>query len=403
MEETIVVRGARQLLTLRGPTGPRRGPALRDLEIIPDGALLIRNGIIQQVGLSRRIENLAATRNAREISAVGRIVMPGFVDCHSGIVFPPFHFEADGSPVLSLNAVRATSAGRLKHRAASLLAGMARHGTTTLEAKSGFALDRTGELKSLRVAAGLHGKPLEIVSTYFGARAVPPEFHEDGERYLAWISSDVLPLVQRRELARFVQVSCEVFTLDQARRYLEFARGSGFAVKVHADQTLRTGATQLAVELEATAAEHLDCISAADVRYLAASSTIAVLTPGTSFYGGLGRHAPARSLIEAGAAVALASGFAPDQSPTYNMQTVIALACREMKMTPAEAICAATVNAAYAIGCGDSVGTLEQGRAADLILLNISDYRELPYYFGMNHVHMTMKRGVVIYGEDRAR
>jgi imidazolonepropionase len=128
-----------------------------------------------------------------------------------------------------------------------------------------------------------------------------------------------------------------------------------------------------------------------------------VLTPGTSFYGGLGRHAPARSLIEAGAAVALASGFAPDQSPTYNMQTVIALACREMKMTPAEAICAATVNAAYAIGCGDSVGTLEQGRAADLILLNISDYRELPYYFGMNHVHMTMKRGVVIYGEDRAR
>jgi imidazolonepropionase len=378
---------------------------LREIGIIPDGALLIRGGIIQEAGPTRRIEKLAAARHAREIDAVGRVVMPGFVDCCSMIAFPHFRAEPGEESGPGLNLLRATSSSRLAHRAAALADGMARHGTTSLEAKSGIALDRTGELKMLRAAASLADEPLDIVSTYFGARAVAPEFHGDPERYLAWICSDVLPLIRRRKLASFVEVSCEknAFSIDQARRYLQQARRLRFGLKVHADQVSRTGGARLAAEMEAQTAEHLNWINQDDVRHLAASGTMAVVTAGGSLRPGLDRCAPARALIDAGAAVALASGFSPGLCATYNMQMALSLACLQMKLTPAEAICAATVNAAHAIGRADRVGSLVEGRQADLLLLNVADYREIPYYFGVNHVHKTLKRGVTIFDEDGTR
>ncbi len=400
-----MVRGARQLLTLRGPAGPRRGPALREIGIIPDGALLIRGGIIQEAGPTRRIEKLAAARHAREINAAGRVVMPGFVDCCSMVAFPHFVVEPDEDSEPGRNLLRATSSSRLAHRAAALVDGMARHGTTSLEAKSGIALDRTGELKMLRTAAGLAGKPLDVVSTYFGARAVAPEFQRDPERYLAWICSDVLPVIRRRKLASFVEVSCEkgAFNIDQARRYLLQARRSGFGLKVHADQSSPTGGARLAAEVEAQTAENLSWINRDDVRHLASSRTIAVVTSGSSLRTALDRSAPARALVDAGAAVALASGFSPGPCATYNMQVAVSLACLQMRLTPAEAICAATVNAAHAIGRASHIGSLVEGRQADLLLLNVADYREIPYYFGVNHVHKTLKRGVTIFDEDGTR
>jgi imidazolonepropionase len=405
VEETIVVRGARQLLTLRGPAGPRRGLALREIGIIPDGALLIRGGIILEAGPTRRIEKLAVARHAREINAAGRVVMPGFVDCCSMVAFPHFRGEPDAELEPGLNLMRATSSSRLSHRAAALADGMARHGTTSLEAKSGIALDRTGELKMLRAAASVAGKPLDLVSTYFGARAVAPEFQRDPECYLAWPCSDVLPLIRRRKLAAFVEVSCEkgAFNIDQARRYLLHARRFNFGLKVHADQASPTGGARLAAELEARTAEHVNWITQSDVRHLSASATIAVVTAGGSLGTGVDRCAPARALVDAGAAVALASGFSPGLCATYNMQVAVALACLQMKLTPAEAICAATVNAAHAIGRADRVGSLVEGRQADLLLLNVADYREIPYYFGVNHVHKTLKRGVTIFDEDGTR
>jgi imidazolonepropionase len=378
---------------------------LREIGIIPDGALLIRGGIIREAGPTRRIEKLAGARHAREINAVGRVVMPGFVDCCSMVAFPHFRAEPDEESGPGLNLLRATSLSRLTHRAAALLDGMARHGTTSLEAKSGIALDRTGELKMLRAAASLAGKPLDIVSTYFGARALAPEFQGDPERYLAWIWADVLPLIRRRKLASFVAVSCEksAFNVDQARRYLLHARRLGFGIKVHADQVSPTGGARLAAEMEAQTAEDLNWINREDVRHLASSGTIAVVTAGGSLRTGLDRIAPARALVDAGAAVALASGFSPGPCATYNMQMAISLACLQMKLAPEEAICAATVNAAHAIGRASHVGSLVEGKQADLLLLNVADYREIPYYFGVNHVHKTLKRGVTIFDEDGMR
>ncbi len=415
MTKPLLIRGARQLLTLRGPAGPRRGTALRDLGIVQDGAILIRDGVILEAGSARRIENLASARNAVEIDATGRVVMPGFVDSHTHLVFGPprlLNFEmriagmdhqqiadAGGGIPASLPAIRETTGRTLERRTRHLLNLFARHGTTTVEAKTGYGLDKTGELKSLRVLAALNGNPLDIVPTYFGAHGVPPKFDGRPAEYIEWICAEMLPQIARRRLARFVDVSCErsAFGLDEARRYLETALALGFSLKVQAEQFAHTGAARLAVDLEATSADHLVQTEADDIAVLAQSTTLATLLPGSVFHQGLDRYPPARALIDQGAAVALASGFNPGTSPTCSMPMILALACTQMRMTPAEAVCAATINGAHAAGCAGRAGSLEIGKQADLILLDASDYREIPYHFGMNLVAMTMKKGVILY------
>lgn len=394
--ETILVRGARQLLTLRGG-GPRRGPALRDPGIIFDGALLIRDGRILEAGPSRRVENLKDARYAREIDANGRVVIPGFVDSHTQPVSIQPHaaeleaYSADAGASM-LRVFRNTPGRRLEISARHLLRAMFRNGTTAIEARSGGGLDETGEMKTLRVFSRLQGSPLEIVPTYFGASAVPPEYEGRPDAYVEWMRENMLPLVRRRKRAVFVDVRCGPggFDTRQARSYLERARALGFKLKVQAECE---GGARLGAELGAIGVSHLTNVSDDDVGALAASRTIATLIPGAVFHSNQGHYPPARALIDAGVAVALASGFDRAHAPVYAMPMVIALACREMKMTPAEAICAATINGAHAIGRGDTLGSLEPGKSADFVVLDVSDYRELAWYFGANDVRMTVKGG----------
>lgn len=393
------MRGARQLLTLRGPAEPRRGSALSDLGIIRDGALLIEDGRIKEVGLSRRVENLDQARRCQEIDATGRVVMPGFVDCHTHLVggapsmdgFEVRLAGSTGSPVpdedVAPGDLRNESAKRLAARARQFVNGMVRHGTTTLAADSGYGLDESGEIKILRAYAKLNRDPLDVVPTYLAGE-------EAGS-----IPSDLLAAIERRGLARFVALRCGVgCDTERGRRYLESARNLGFQLKIHSSPEHAHEALRLALEMGAVSIDHLNHANSSEMTRLADSNTIAVLAP-VRESNGASRNA--RALIDGGAAVALATHFRPGKRPGYSMQTVVALACEHLGLSPAEAICAATFNAAYAIGAGRVAGSLEVGKPADLIVLNASDYREIPYYFGVNLVNRTVKAGVTIYLEGK--
>jgi len=368
MQGMTLVRGARQLLTLRGPAGPRRGAALRDLGIIVDGAVLIKNGKILETGLSRRLENLSVARGAREINAAGRVVIPGFVD---GAAQPTF------TPAIPDIEEHVLPGRQLEEHARSRLAGMARNGTTTVAAAAIQGMENVSALRTLRVLGSLDGKPLDLLPVYHAAVIAPDV-----------ICTEVLPVIWRRKLARFVSVSC--LDLAAARRVLEAARRLGFRSSVHAN-------LRMALEMEVQSFA-LDSIEPTGIRALAGSQTMALLAPASIYHRRLER-CPARALVDAGAAVSLVSGFGFEQCPTYNMQMVISLACVEMGLSPAEAISAATINGAHAVGHGDRCGSLEPGKNADMLLLNVEDYREMPHQFGINHVHMVLKNGATIYRE----
>ena len=407
----ILVRGARQLLTLRGPKRSRHGADQAELGLVQDGAVLIRDGVVVQAGPSRRVENLIAARGAEEINAAGRVVMPGFVDSHTHLVCGPSWLDeyetrlagADAEflhmPDLqaSFRSIQAGSAQRLETRAFATAAAMARHGTTSVEAKSGFGENDRGEVKILRVLAKLDRHPLDVTATFFathwGAR-------EDAEARLEWMRSQMLPKVRRRRLAQFADIRCDnqTFTLGESRVFLEAARELGFLLKMHTGESPWMEGVGLAVEMGVVSVDHLEYAGAEEAALLARSGTIATLLPGWAYYLGR-RYAPARELIARGVPVALASDFNPHTSPSCSMQMAISLACSQMRMTPAEAIVAATVNGAHALRRGARVGSLEEGYDADLLLLNASDYREIPYHFGLNQVHMTIKRGAVVYRE----
>ena len=383
---------------------------MRDLGLIQDGALLIRNGVITSVGPSRRVENLSEARSAREMDATGRVVMPGFVDSHTHLVAGPARlaqWEAQAGeavapeawpssegPATAGRSWRSLPASRLRQQARRRLEALIRLGTTTVEAKSGAGQDETGELKILRVLAALNEQPLEVVATCLAGRAIPVEYQGKADDYLEWMRTHLLPKIRRRRLARFVDVTCEPGGLGagQARSCLESARELGFRLKVHAERAGHDGGARLAVELGATSADGLEYASGDDVRLLAASPTVATLLP-TGGRGDAKCRAPARALIDAGGAVALASGFSPAVSSPGNMQMVVALACADLGLLAAEAVCAATINGAHALGLGDRVGSLEAGKQADVLILAAPDYREMAYHFGGNLVAKTLKRG----------
>jgi imidazolonepropionase len=398
---------------MRGSAEPRRGSALEDVGLIADGAVLIRDGVIEQVGPTRRVENLARAHVAREIDATGRVVMPGFVDSHTHLVFGcPWLRDYESriasgrergteSLQASVQAVHSVSTARLEFRARAWVGRMIRHGTTTLEAKSGYGLDESGEMKILRALASLDGKPLDVQATFLAAQAIPPDRQRDLWGYLYWLSSQLMPRVRQRRLARFADVICgpSGLSTEQAERFLEMARDLGFLLKLHADHQAHSGAARLGVELGAVSVDHLEYADAEDIRLLARSSTIATLLPGCGLHQEKQPYAPAGEMIDAGVAVALATGFDPAVSPTYSMQMALSLACLRLRMTPAQAIAAATINGAHALQMADRVGSLEPGKQADLIILNVSDFREVPYYFGGNAVFMTIKQGRVLYRE----
>ncbi|MCU1273952.1 MAG: imidazolonepropionase [Bryobacterales bacterium] len=399
-ERTILVRGARQVLTLRGPAGPRRGAALSDLGIIADGAVLIRGGKILQASVSRRMENLEIARRAREINAAGRIIMPGFIDSRVQLLSPrpsprgasPNNIDEDLWE--RLNELSASPARRLEARARSLLAGMARHGTTTIATVTNPVSDRARELKMLRVLAGLDGTPLTVFTAYC-AQFVPPEYSDNDAAYIDSLCGEAMPVISRRKLVRFADVNCAAIELRAARKFLECARVFGLGLRCTA---ARAADIRLALELD-VASVACTTVEQSEIAALRASNPVALLSPAPVLRGRGDSHPSARALIDGGAAVALASGFGLEQGATYNMQMAIALACAEMDMSPAEAVSAATINAAHALLCHDRTGTLEPGKNADLLMLNVEDYRDIPQQPGVNHVHMVLKNGETIYQE----
>jgi imidazolonepropionase len=369
---------------------------MNDLGIIPDGAILIRDGIVQQVGTTRRLENLSSCRDAVEINAAGRVVMPGFVDSHTHLVFPMGDGDhCDGGA----RAVRAGTGARLSMRARANLDAMVRHGTTTVEVKTGCGPDEAAETKLLRVLEDLRTEPIDLISTFLFHL---PGDDLDGSHDAAaeWILTDLLPKIRRRRLANFADLAWDSDPLAHGRssRYLQHARNLGFGCRIHADQTSVAEAIRMALEHLVVAIDHLEHATPEDAARLGQGSTIATLLPNAAFHRGT-PFAPARAMIDAGAAIALASNFNPRHTPGLSMQTVIALVCRHMNLTPAEALIAATLNGAHALGRADRVGSLEPGKSADLLILNAGDYRELANHFGDNLVHLTMKRGCVIYQE----
>lgn len=411
------------MLTLRGSV-PRRGRALRELGIIRDGALLVRDGRILTVGARRDVSRHAAALGARKLDLGGKVVLPGFVDSHTHLIFPAARADeherrcagktyeeiarAGGGILSSVRGLRGTSSADLEARALQSLGRFAEHGTTTLEAKSGYGLDTASELKTLRLHRKLaKEQPLDIVSTFLGAHVVPPEFRRKrngADAYVQFLASELIPKVAGEGLAEFCDVFCDrgAFTVKQARTVLMAGQACGLASRIHAEQLAHTGAAKLAVELHAASADHLEQVNAADIRRLAKSDVVATLLPGCGAHLGHAKHAPARKLIDAGAIVALATDFNPGTSPTLSMSMILSLACSQLRLSPAETIAAATINAAYSLRCHDRIGSLEVGKFADLAVFDVADYREIPYYFGVNLCVLTMKRSKVIYDRSGA-
>jgi imidazolonepropionase len=288
----------------------------------------------------------------------------------------------------------------LQDRAAAHLRDFAAHGTTTLEAKSGYGLDWKSELKILTILTELHQEqPLDIASTFLGAHVVPKEFQRRPDAYVELLAQRWIPTVATAGLAEFCDVFCDrgAFTVEQSRRILSAGRACGLVPRIHAEQLTHTGAARLAIEMHAASADHLEKIDHDDAHALALSNVVCTMLPGCCFHLGLGNYAPARELIDAGAIVAVATDFNPGTSPTLSMPMILSLACTQMRMTPAEAITAATINPAYSLRQHDRVGSIQVGKYADIAAFDVADHREIPYHFGVNLCSMTMKRGAIIH------
>jgi len=418
LPSNLLITGASQLLTLRGRV-PRRGKALSELGIVKNGAVLIRDGMIAAVGSRADIESLPEARTAEKLDVGGRVVLPGFVDSHTHLIHAASRAEEyelkiagasyeeiarkGGGILNSVKKLRAATVEALKKRAHRVLQEFAAHGTTTLEAKSGYGLDLASELKILRLQRELNQEqPLEIVSTFLGAHVVPAEYRTKPggtERYVALLTETLIPDVAADKLAEFCDVFCDrgAFSRKDSKRILEAGKKSGMLPRIHAEQLTRTGATQLAVQLGAASCDHLEQVNKADIRALGKSNTVATLLPGCDFHLGLKKYAPARELIAAGAIVALATDYNPGTSPTMSMPMILSLACTQLRMSPAEAIAAATINAACSLARDSRIGALEVGKQADIAVFEVDDYREIPYYFGVNKCWMTLKRGRPVF------
>jgi len=383
---------------MHGPRQARRGSSLNDPGLILDGSVLIRDGLIQDVGPTRRVENLIMARDAIEINVPGRVVMPGFVDCHTHLAFPPPGWAPTDSGS-AMNAVRTATAKTLAIQMRRYLAAMARHGTTTVEAKAGCGGGKSAEMKLLRGLSLAKSGPIDVVPTFLLRLPAEGASPDPAEIAIDW-ACEFLPLACRRHLVQFADIewSADENRVRLIRRYLEKASQLGLGSRIHADGDGSATAALVVAELRLSGLDHLERIFTADSVKLVASGPMITLLPAWAFQTG-SAQAPARALVDAGAAVALGSNFNRAESPMLNMQATVSLACREMGLTPAEALVAATVNGAHALGRASNAGSIELGMPADLIVLNTSDYRDLSYHSGTNLVHLTMKRGEFIYQE----
>jgi imidazolonepropionase len=420
MEVDLLIEHAAQLITVAAPGGPKRGAAMREIGIVADGALAIDDGRIVAAGPADEVR--AKVRAARStIDARGKAVLPGFVDAHTHVVFAGDRVDeferrlagatyleimAMGGGIMStVRATRAASEERLAAESAARLRAMLAHGTTTAEAKSGYGLTTADELKMLRAIDRLAAEqPIELIPTFLGAHALPAEYEGRADAYIALVVDEMLPAVRAAYAGRglpYVDIFCDegAFSVAHMEQVLGAARALGFPLRAHLDEFAALGGTPAAATLGAASVDHLIASGEADMAALRDHpGTIPTLMPATPFGLGLGRYAPARRMIdEYGLAVALGSDLNPGTSWCVSMPFAMALACRGMRLTPAEALAAATINAAHAVGRGDTVGSLEQGKQADVVLLRVPDYRHLAYRVAENLVEMVIKRGRVVY------
>ncbi len=410
---TLIIHSAAELVTCRAPgniPGPRKGAAQNEAGIIPRGAVAILDDRILDVGESNDIIHRYRGDDTRLIDATGKTVTPGLVDAHTHLVWAGWRdeeyelrlkgatyleiMEAGGGIMSTVLATRLASEAELQQLTKARLARMLAHGTTTVEVKSGYGLSIEDELKSLRTVRDLNielqaaGTGPRIAPTFLGAHAVPAEYAGDQEGYVNLVIDKMLPAVVAEGLAEWCDVFCDVgaFTADQTRRILAAAKALGMGARLHANEFARVGAIQVAAEMGAISADHLLVLEPEDIETLKEAGTIAVLLPGTPLGLGLGHYAPARTLIEAGVPVALATDCNPGTCPCENLALMISLACSQMKMTPTEAIVAATINSAYALNRSDLLGSLEPGKLADIVIWNAPNHRHLAYHFGVNLV-----------------
>ncbi len=415
MSNSLAVLNCSQVVTLSGARRPRTGGDLRQLAIIEDGGIFIRGDRIEGVGRRREIEQLCDVET-EVIEAGRRVVMPGFVDAHTHPVFGgtranEFEQRTAGSTYREIAArgggIRATVRATRNASLNDLIKAGKRYGdwflrcgTTTVEAKSGYGLTTEDELKILRAIKQLNEQtPLNYVPTFLGAHDIPFEYKSRRQTYVDLLIKEMLPRVAEEKLAEYCDVFCEedVFTTDEAWQILSAARCHGLGLRVHADQLSLSGGAKLAAELNAATADHLEHTDADGIAALKAAKVQPVLLPGSVYALGSNKYPAAREMIDAGLALVLATDFNPGSSPTPSIAMVLSLACTQMKMTPAEAITATTINAAYSLDRGDEIGSLEKGKRADFVIHNVSDYRELPYWFGVEHPWRVYAGGKLAY------
>ncbi|KYK26520.1 imidazolonepropionase [Thermoplasmatales archaeon SG8-52-1] len=400
----ILIKNANEILTLKGPIKPRKKEEMNRLSIINNGSIAIDKGLIIDIGKNLKY------KAKQTIDAKGKTVMPGFVDPHTHLVFAGSReFELDwklkgltymdilkkgGGIVYTVNETRRASETDLLKQSSKRLDNMLLHGTTTCEAKSGYGLNTDTELKILKINKKLdENHPVDIVSTFLGAHAVPKEYKTD--EYVNIVVEEMIPKI--KNYARFCDVFCEkgVFTIKQSRKILQVGRKHGLIPKIHADEIVDTQGALLAAEIDAISADHLLMSNENGLKQMAKKGVIGVMLPGTPFSLMMNKYAPARKIINLGVPVALATDLNPN-CWIENIQFIIALACLNMKMTPAEAITAATYNAACSIGLNKTIGSIEVGKQADIIILDIPNHKFLPYFIGINLVENVIKKGIIV-------
>ena len=409
---SLAVLHASQLITLGGPPRARSSKELGDLGIIPDGGLLAADGRITYVGRTREIEKLCQ-RNTEVVDARGCAVLPGFVDAHTHLVFAGNRLEdfesrargetyqqiakRGGGIQTTVQATRATTEDDLFALAKKRASWFLRNGTTTIEAKSGYGLTLKDELKILRVIRRVGAEtPLKTVPTFLGAHAFPPEFRENHAGYISLIIDEMLPAIAQEKVAEYCDIFCEqnYFDVEESGRILTAAKQLGLKLRMHVDQLTNGGGAKLAAELGAITADHLEQTAADGISALAKAGVQPVLLPGSVYALGSKKYPDARRMIDAGLAVVLATDFNPGSSPSASMPMMLSLAVTQMRMSPTEAIIAATINAAASLDRVDTIGSLEQGKLANFVIYDCDDYRELAYWFGISLIRDVFVQGV---------
>lgn len=382
--------------------------------VIENGYIIIRDGLIKSIGTGI-IPDCLCDKNTEIIDAKGKTVTPGLIDCHTHLVHggsrenelpmkltgvPYIKILESGGGILStVRATRELSKEQLKDKARKSLDQMLIHGTTTVEAKSGYGLDFDSEVKCLEAAKELNMEHhVDIVSTYMGAHAIPPEFKGNNKGYADFMIKDVMPYIKENGLAEFADIFCEdgVFSVTESEYIMKKSKELGFKLKIHADEIVPLGGGELAAKMGAISAEHLLAVSDQGISDMAGANVTAVLLPGTSFYLMTGKFAPARKMIENGVRVAISTDYNPGTCPTENLQAIMTFACFGMKMTPLEIIKGMTINAAYAIGRENEIGSIEIGKKADLIIFDSPNLNYIVYHFGINHVDKVVKGGKIV-------